>query len=68
MRFVEGTNASLTPHASAFWEAAPRWLVEGKLSPTDYRVIERLNNVEEINSVLDGYCSGSSGPQVVVRI
>ncbi|KAF2166430.1 hypothetical protein M409DRAFT_23072 [Zasmidium cellare ATCC 36951] len=66
--FVEGTNASLRPHASAFWKAVPRWLAEGKLSPTDYRVIEGLNNVEEINSVLDGYCSGSSGPQVVVRI
>ena len=64
---LDCNNASLAPR---FWTQLPKWLEEGRLLPTEYRVIEGLEEVEEINGALDGYrdVGRSGGRQVFVRI
>lgn len=64
--FVEASNEGLAPYKEQFWAQVPKWLEEGKLRPGKYRVIEGLEEVEEINRTLDGYHEGM-GTQAVVH-
>ena len=55
-RFMDDTsNESLVPHAEQFWAEVPRWLMDEKILPTKFQVIEGLEKVKEINEALDAY-------------
>lgn len=63
------TNESMAPHTEQFWAAVPQWLMDKKVLPTKYEVIEGLEKVKEINEALDSYRDlARVGPQVVVKI
>jgi NADPH:quinone reductase len=63
------TNESLSPHAARFWAKVWQWLAEGRLLPTEYRVIAGLEKVDEINGALDEYQQPNrTNAQTVVRI
>lgn len=63
------TNESLAPNASQFWAKVPQWLRDGKILPTEYRVINGLEKVKEINEALDAYRDFTRvGAQTVVKI
>ena len=56
-----------------FWKHVGTWMVERKLLPTEFGVIEGLERVGEINEALDGYRDygtrgQSGGKQGVVKI
>ncbi len=42
-----------------FWEILPKWIGDGTLSPTTWKVIEGLD-AEAINGALDGYATGKT--------
>lgn len=63
------TNKSLAPYTEQFWSDVQRWLQDGKILPTEYRVLNGLEKVEEINDALDAYRDFTrAGPQTVVKI
>jgi NADPH:quinone reductase-like Zn-dependent oxidoreductase len=63
------TNESLAPYTKEFWAHVPKWLEERKILPTEYRVIEGLDKVQEIDETLDMYRDGARAvPQTVVKI
>ena len=69
-RFIDDTsNESLVPHAEPFWAEVPRWLMNGKILPTKFRVIEGLEKVKEINEALDAYRDlARTSAQTVVKV
>lgn len=69
-QMVHCANDDLSPNQEAFWAHVPKWLQEGKLLPTEFRVIEGLEKVNEINAALDGYrdMDRSGAKQVIVRV
>lgn len=63
------TNDSMEPYVEQFWTQVPRWLEEGKILPTDFKVVNGLEKVKQINEALDAYRDfARAGPQTVVRI
>jgi hypothetical protein len=59
----------LAPYTKEFWAHVPKWLEERKILPTEYRVIEGLDKVQEIDETLDMYRDGARAvPQTVVKI
>lgn len=64
--FVQCSIHGMAPYAREFWAHVPKWLVEGKLRPGSFRVIEGLEKVDEINEALGDYAGGSA-VQVVVH-
>ena len=63
------TNESLAPNASEFWANIPQWLRDRKVLLTEYRVINGLDKVKDINEALDTYQNYTRvGVQTVVRI
>ena len=63
------TNENMAPCIEEFWAHVPKWLEEGKVLPTEYRVVEGLDKVGDINEVLDMYLGGARAvAQTVVKI
>lgn len=68
-RFTHFVDETLWPETKDFWAHVPTWLEEGKVLPAEYRVVEGLEKVKEIDGALDQYREGArAGPQTVVRI
>ena len=69
-RFMDDvSNESLGSHAEQFWAEVPRWLMDEKILPTKFRVIEGLEKVGEINEALDAYRDlARTSAQTVVKI
>lgn len=67
---LDARNDQLHPHQSTFWASVTKWLEEGRVLPTNFRVVEGLDDVAGINAGLDGYGEfGRSGVNgVVVKI
>ncbi|KAF7189731.1 Dehydrogenase orsE [Pseudocercospora fuligena] len=63
--FVE--NIHLGDDEKMFWQQVPKWLAEGSILPSKYRVVDGLDHVDEINAALDAYMLGAGGPQLIVR-
>ena len=63
------TNENVAPYTEEFWVHVSKWLEERKILPTEYRVVEGLDNVKEIDEALDMYRDGARAvPQTVVKI
>ncbi|MCJ1472681.1 hypothetical protein MMC13_001330 [Lambiella insularis] len=63
------TNESIAPHVEKFWAELPRWMRDGNILPTEYKVIKGLDKVKDINKSLDTYRDVVRvGPQTVVKI
>jgi NADPH:quinone reductase len=67
---LDASNECLAPDQKSFWASTSSWLEEGRVLPTDFRIIEGLEDVDGINEALDGYADfGRSGQKgVVVKI
>ena len=67
--FISASNAILVSQVQDFWAQVPRWLQKREILPTEYRVVDGLDKVKEIDEALDAYRDGArAGPQTVVRI
>lgn len=70
VEMLDARNDQLQPYQTTFWTNVTKWLEEGKVLPTDFRVVDGLDDVNGINAGLDAYGEfGRSGVAgVVVRI
>jgi NADPH2:quinone reductase len=67
---LDARNDQLQPYQKTFWASVTKWLEEGRVLPTEFRVVDGLDDVSGINAGLDAYGEfGRSGVAgVVVRI
>lgn len=67
---IESTNDLMAPYQRQLWEKVPQWVERGKVLPSQYRVLNGLEKVDEINQALNSYqdFDRSGVVQVVVRI
>lgn len=67
---IESTNELIAPHQREFWDMVPKWVGQGRVVPSGFRVVNGLDNVEAINRALDEYqdFERSGVLQVVVRV
>lgn len=66
-KFLQCSGEGLAPYARDFWESVPRWLIERKVRPGAFRVIEGLERVDEIDAALDDHRGGGGAVQIVVH-
>lgn len=65
--FVEGSSSNMAPYETDFWQRTPGWLKDGSIRPSNFRVVEGLEQVDEINAALDEYMAATGGPQLIVH-
>jgi NADPH:quinone reductase-like Zn-dependent oxidoreductase len=70
VEMLDARNNQLQPYQMSFWASVTKWLEEGKVLPTEFRVLNGLEDVSGINAGMDAYGEfGRSGVAgVVVRI
>lgn len=70
VEMLDARNSQLQPYQMTFWASVTKWLEEGEVLPTEFRVLNGLEDVSGINAGLDAYGQfGRSGVTgVVVRI
>ena len=52
---VESSNDLMAPYQLQFWEKVPKWVENGKILPSPFRVLNGLEAVDDINQALDSY-------------
>lgn len=70
VEMLDARNDQLQPYQTAFWASVTKWLEEGSVLPTEFRVVDGLEDISGINAGLDAYGEfGRSGVVgVVVKI
>lgn len=67
VEMLDARNDQVQPYQTTFWASTTKWLEEGKVLPTEYRVVDGLDDVSGINAGLDAYGEfGRSGVAGVV--